>query len=254
MFPDTFTLLQNEGYLMQGCLKQSLARILAIENAQPDPYYAAFFDYTIGLERTLKLILLLDKWHTARQFLTNEDLRAKGHNLFKLHREVLPLFQQYGVPFHPPLDNINTEILKFLADFANGSRYYNLNALAGADPAHAINPIFRWQRLFYQVYQQDDPKAERITCKPDVPEDEMPDNDLWAHHCIMAAARKHICWRLVQLLIPLKSLLTEVSHEVHGDDQTIGGPGAGISVPFMEEFLDFVCDDKTIVDDPEEWP
>jgi hypothetical protein len=55
MFPDTFT-LQNEGFLMQGCLKASFSGLLAAPNAQPGPFYAAFFNYAIGLERRLKIL------------------------------------------------------------------------------------------------------------------------------------------------------------------------------------------------------
>jgi hypothetical protein len=32
MFPNEFTHLQNEGYLMRGCFKTSLSRILAVTN------------------------------------------------------------------------------------------------------------------------------------------------------------------------------------------------------------------------------
>jgi len=89
MFPETFTLLQNEGYLMQGCLKASLNGILAGTNAQPGPLYAAFFNYAIEMERLLKILLLLDRWHLERQFLTNDELKAKGHTLQNLHQDVL---------------------------------------------------------------------------------------------------------------------------------------------------------------------
>lgn len=64
----------------------------------------------------------------------------------------------------------------------------------------------------------------------------------------------HICWRLVQLLIPLQALLIAVREQVQKDDLTRGGEDADPSVPFMEEFLDFVCEDKTIVLEPEDWP
>jgi hypothetical protein len=38
------------------------------------------------------------------------------------------------------------------------------------------------------------------------------------------------------------------------DDLALGGEHAAPSVPFMEEFLDFVCEDKTIVLEPEDLP
>lgn len=64
---------------MQGCLKTSLNGILAGTNARPGPLFAAFFNYAIGVERLLKIQLLLDKWHRERQFLTNEELKPATH-------------------------------------------------------------------------------------------------------------------------------------------------------------------------------
>lgn len=250
MFPDTFTLLQSEGFLMQGCFKAALSGLLAAPNAQPGPFYAAFFNYATGLERLLKVILLLDKWHRERRFLTNEELKGKGHNVGKLYQEVRPLFQQYGVPWEPAYgpDKINSDLLAFLADFANGSRYYNLNALVDATTQDARNPIYRWQRLFYQTYKQDYPNAEPIKSNPDVPEDSMSMSELTGHHVIMAATRLHVCWRLVQLLVPLQELLIAIREQVHKDDHAQGGPDADPSVPYMEEFLDFLCRDKTALE------
>jgi hypothetical protein len=240
---------------MQGCLKASLSGILTGTNAQPGPLYAAFFNYAIGMERLLKILLLLDKWHRERKFLTNEELKAKGHKLQNLHQDVLPLFQQYAVTCETSYgpDEINSDLLSFLSDFANGSRYYNLNSLADSTAQDAKNPIYRWQSLFYQAYQQDHPNPEPIKSKPDVPEDSMSMSELTGHHIIIAAARPHLCWRMVQLLVPLKELLIVLREQVHKDDLAKGGPHADPSVPYMEEFLEFVCEDKTVLES-EDWP
>jgi hypothetical protein len=90
--PESFILFQNEGYLMQGCFKSSLSGLKGVTNAQPGPLYAAFFNYSIGMERLLKITLLLDKWQRERKFLTNDELRSKGHKIQNLHNDVLPLF------------------------------------------------------------------------------------------------------------------------------------------------------------------
>ncbi|MEI7939867.1 MAG: hypothetical protein WCK27_24545 [Verrucomicrobiota bacterium] len=255
MFPNTFILLQNEGFLMQGCLKASLAGILAGTNAQPGPLYAAFFNYAIGMERLLKILLLLDKWHCEHKFPTNDELRTKGHKLQHLHSDVLPLFQKYGVPWELSYgpDKINTDLLSFLSDFANGSRYYNLNALADGTAQAAKNPIYRWQRLFYETYKQDYPNPEPIKSKPDMPEDAMSMSQLTGHHIIIAATRPHLCWRMVQLLVPLKELLIALREQVHKDDLARAGSDADPSVPYMEEFLQFVCSHKEALNS-EAWP
>lgn len=260
MFPETFTLLQNEGFLMQGCFRSSLRRLLQASSAEPGPFYSAFFNYAIGLERLLKVLLMLDQWHDERKFPDNKQLKKYGgdfgHNLAILHQSVCPLFPKYKLEWkiNWELDAINKDFLVFLADFANGSRYFNLDQLAGFTNKHGENPIYRWQRLFYRTYQNDCPKAEKIVTKPDVPEDTMSTTELARHHVIIAAARPYICWRLIQLLIPLQALLIAIREQIHNDDLALDGPDADPSVPYMEQFLDFVCEDKTIIFESEDWP
>jgi hypothetical protein len=58
---------------------------------------------------------------------------------------------------------------------------------------------------------------------------------------------------MVQLLVPLKELLIVLREQVHKDDLAKGGPHADPSVPYMEEFLEFVCEDKTVLES-EDWP
>ena len=261
MFPETtFTLLQNEGYLMQGCFKSSLRELRQSSNAEPGQFYFTFFNYAIGLERLLKIILMLAQWRKERKFPTDDELKKhggnSGHNLVKLYESVRPLFPEYKVEWKTNwnLDAINKDLLDFLASFANGNRYFNLNQLTGSTKSHGENPMYSWQRLFYRVYEQDCPNVEKKARRPDVPEDAMSDSEIWSHHVIMAAASSHVCWRLVQLLIPLQVLLIAIREQIQNDDFKLNGADTEPSVPFMEEFLDFVCEDKAIILKAEDWP
>jgi hypothetical protein len=260
---DTYTLLQNEAFLIDGCFKASLSGILSRTNAKPGPLYAAFFHYAIGLERLLKVLLILDSWHDERKFPDNAKLKeyggSSGHDLVMLHEYINTLFSKYYVDrkSKSELDAINTELLKFLADFANGSRYYNLDSLAKGTAKAEKNPIYRWQRLFYQIYQQDHPNPEPIESMPDMPEDDMTRSQLTGHHIIFAVTCPHVCWRMVQLLDPLKKLLIVLQRHVWKDDLAKDGPNAGTSVPFMDDFLEFVCSDKEtfqVAIRSEDWP
>ena len=257
MFPETFTLLQSEGYLLQGCFKSSLSGLLAISSAQPGPIYTAFFNYATGLERLLKILLLLDKWHRERKFLTNGELKAKSHGVDNLYNDARALFPQYGLVWEATYgpDKINADLLLFIAGFANGNRYYNLDNLVGAPHKNAENPIYTWQRLFYRAYAQDHPKAEPIVTKPDVPEDTMSLSELSRHHVIIAATAPYMCCRLVHLLVPLQQLLIAISERVRQDDFKIGGEDTDASIPpEFEQFLDFVTADKSIILEGEDWP
>ncbi len=46
------------------------------------------------------------------------------------------------------------------------------------------------------------------------------------------------------ILVPLKELLTVLREKVHEADLAQGGPDDDLSVPYLEEFLEFVCSDK----------
>jgi hypothetical protein len=70
-------------------------------------------------------------------------------------------------------------------------------------------------------------------------------------HGKMRLVLPEICWRLVKILIPMQVLLITIRERVHKEDVQKGGDA---SVPFLEEFLDFVCEDKTVVLESEDWP
>jgi len=88
-----------------------------------------------------------------------------------------------------------------------------------------------------------------------VPEPElMSAVEFAGHHTKIAAVSPYICWRLVQLLVPMHELLIAVREQVQKDNHRIGGDDTEPSVPYMEEFLDFVCDDKRVILQSEDWP
>ena len=67
----------------------------------------------------------------------------------------------------------------------------------------------------------------------------------------MACALLQMRWRLVKLLVPLQSLLIAIREKIHAEDHQITDDA---SVPYMEEFLDFVCGDKNVILESEDWP
>src|SRR5205807_1919412 len=102
-------------------------------SAERGPFYVAFFNYATGLERLLKIIVLLDHLHQHGKFLNNSELKRHGHNVELLYERAKKLFGRYGVEWkvgYEP-DGINRSLLSFFSDFANGSRYFNLDTLAG---------------------------------------------------------------------------------------------------------------------------
>src|SRR5665213_1319396 len=254
----SFLLLQNEGFLMQNCLKSSLAALRKWRIEDKGAFYGAFFGFTIGLERLLKILLLLDSWCRNRRFLTDSELKDFCHNLEKLHESVGALFQQHRIVRGKKLesDKIDKMLLQFLSSFAQRNRYYNLYTLTRDG---AIDPLGEWQDLLRNIYDNDVPEDKHL---PEPDENYILADNVEGNPCvkltrtgstlqtqtehdhdqgIMAIALPEMCWRLVKILAPLQALLIEIQEKIREADHEGDGEA---SVPFMEEFLEFVCEDK----------
>jgi hypothetical protein len=260
MSREYFGVFQNEGHLMQGCFKAGLHRLCNAESGQPSDYYGGFFLYSIGLERLLKIIYLLDFWHDNQRFPTNEQLRAlagnTGHHIAKLHGTISKLFEKYAVTSDKiwDLDDLDHKILDFVSSFNNGSRYFNLDQLTGKELNEEENPIRKWQEVYYELYSIGHPTELIAISVGQKLEQEMTDRESWGHGAIMMWARPAMCWRLVRILIPLRDLLIAVRKVCHVKDIETT---EDTEIPWMEEFLDFVCEDKTLIferDEESNWP
>jgi hypothetical protein len=113
-------------------------------------YNRAFFGLSVGLERLLKLILLLNHGTThGGEFPSNSEFkRSFGHDLGKLFvasEAVRGRLQTSGVAFdwHLPDRRFADLFLGVLSEFATQSRYYNLDLLTGA-AAGSRDPVRAW--------------------------------------------------------------------------------------------------------------
>jgi hypothetical protein len=120
-------------------------------NYAQDAYYTqAFFALSIGLERTAKLILVID--HALKhngQFPKNVEVRSYKHNLQELLNQLDKIAEQRGLmkPKHQlPRSSIHDGILEVLSEFANNiTRYYNFDLITGHSNSKNIqDPIKAW--------------------------------------------------------------------------------------------------------------
>lgn len=254
---------------MQNCFKTSLTALRKWRSEDKGAFYGAFFGFTIGLERLLKVLILLDHWHQHRKFLTDAELKVYCHDVEKLYESVENLFQQYGVirKNHLEFDKTDRKLLMFLASFAKRSRYYNLNTLTGKEGA--TDPLGEWEDLLCEIYEKDVPEEKRL---PDLDENDILVDHVEGNACLKPTrtgsiiqtqtehdydqrkaglALPEMCWRLVKLLSPLQSLLISIHEKIREQDHGIDGEA---SVPHMEEFLEFVCEDKSVILESDDWP
>lgn len=138
-------LLSREAALSAQQLGIGLTSIRKYNFTSKGVFYSGMFSLTIGLERILKIILLLD-YHISNGSYPNDNkfLRRKGHNIQDLIKECNLIKNKFSVEKHEyPSSQITKEIITFLSDFATTSRYYNLDVIIG-DKKTINEPLARW--------------------------------------------------------------------------------------------------------------
>jgi len=149
--PPEFRPFMRESALARMSLAEGLANLRKAHHMDAGYYHQAFFGLSIGLERLLKLIVLIDHalTHDGALPATQEFKTAYGHDLTRLFAQAIVIRERlddegetlrWGVPDM----EITNRILAVLTEFARVTRYYNLDVLTGADPDAGRDPIAAW--------------------------------------------------------------------------------------------------------------
>lgn len=148
MWSPTQLALVREAGIAGNSLSAGLTALRKANYATPGMYSHAFFSLSIGLERTLKLIYILDHLLSNDSFPSNMDLKDVGHNIEKLVGRALSIKDKHQfITGETGLlaDSIEMDIVRFMSRFAKTSRYYNLNYVTGAASKEAqSDPIADW--------------------------------------------------------------------------------------------------------------
>lgn len=271
-FPDSFLLLQQEGYLIRTSVAQGLTLLRSANLGEKGHYYGGFFGLSIGLERLLKVIIILD--HMALNDLTppaRPTLKTYGHDLVELFSSARAI--QADKSPHPLAvvapGSIESDILTHLSDFGEAcGRYANLDGLALGRPQ--ADPLAAWKTIIERILDEDVPerKKERArrgafalaTVLSDSARVHAHDLDKqplslqqWfelpqLHELAASWAVVHV----FRMLCPLKELLEIVNLRL-----TLETHRRGLQepvAPFMHEFLDFVLPDEGVNLRKKRWP
>ena len=132
-------------------------------------YDLAFFSLSIGMERTSKLILIIDYLiKNDFNFPKNDIVKEYRHNLKKLLNEVNEICRNYNLNNRLPDTEIHKNIVEILTSFANNiTRYYNFDYLTGGHSK--INqrdyPIKEWFKLvmlpIWNEHQKEEAKKQK---------------------------------------------------------------------------------------------
>ena len=121
-----FKLLNRETALATGLIAGGLADLKKVPHGDAY-YYEAFYALSLGIERMLKLLLVVED--------TQANIRRHGHNLVKLYD---------AADIHFAEASIEQKLLVFLSAFASGSRYSILDALSNRSYETDNEPIKRF--------------------------------------------------------------------------------------------------------------
>jgi hypothetical protein len=124
-------------------IDQGLTALRKSNFSQKWLYYQAFFLLSIGIERLLKLIVIVKSLVENDKFPNNKELKDYGHNIDKMFFKLVEELRADDKFLES--ENLFIPILEFISKFASSSRYYNLDTLSGKqnlnDPLHIWHSI-----------------------------------------------------------------------------------------------------------------
>jgi len=270
-FPPEFLLLQQEGYVFRSCLCQGLTELRNANLNQKGLYYSAFFQLSIGLERLLKVIVIIDYVATHNlAFPTNDILKNKyRHDLARLVdtvRSIAVPRKEHPLSYLAP-DGTPSRIVRFLSDFAKFSRYYNLDLLTQGSTTS--DPLKEWNTILKSIIGFETrrlPSSSQAVSKAST--DFLEGNGLLLAHNLEQQAISWQRWfedgrtyelatsratlHVLRLLEALKDVLYDVTGAAQAEDHRLGHDTP--TVPFMEEFLSFVDADPKRALKKKRWP
>lgn len=266
-FSATYLLLHQEGCLISSSLTTGLTQLQVSNVHNKGAFYSSLFNISIGLERLLKACVIMD--HMLNNQLavpTKNALKTYGHSIHDLYETCgrIATTRNVQLDARAQLDGPTQEILQLMDDFAKTTRYYNLDSLSQAQPG--IDPLVHWDRLITAVLNTDvSPRrinaaiaeatyvSERIQGITDTIMQGMDQSALTTHQALsipslQRLAIPYIILRIIKMLTQLRTLISELSHQAYFL------PGSSPPFPQMQEFLEWVWDDKAYVLRKRRWP
>lgn len=262
-FNRVFSLLQQEGHLARNTLLHGFDLLLKsnMTDNKKGNFYSAFFQISIGLERTLKIIVIMNHMLTNNLTApTDEDLKRYSHKISSLYSHALSIYQKFNTSnkFVLDADSPEHKILNFFHSYAMNSRYYNLKALSNSTVER--DPIGQWWDICLELFQEETPyhiqkkietnifhNLDQIGYVGYVPEldfdnQAMTTFDQQYRIAVFEKSAPYAIWSIIKLLNPIYTTVYELSLEYMKTNMPneIRKP----SIPMMYEFFTFVLSDR----------
>jgi hypothetical protein len=275
VFSATWFLLEQEGLLAQACLCNGLTALRRANlGDKKGLFYSAFFELSIGFERMLKLVMILD--HMARNQLTSPDSKTVedyGHKLRVLFDSTKAICATRGVAvldaFQP--NSLSIAILGFLDDFAHpGGRYSNINKLTGHKHQTMADPLVKWGEITNRIFREQATPRERqraqlnglmanaafggaaVSLISDLNQQPMAVASLHVRASELDTAAKYAIYALVTLIAALREVIDSLCDSAWAANPP--GKSGVADLPDMKEFFQFAWADRQYVMRKRQWP
>lgn len=266
-FPPSFLLLQQEGYLIRSCLTTGLTELRSAHVHNKGAFYSALLNLSVGTERLLKAAVIIDHMLKHRLSVpTRRELKAYGHDLVQLHNSCVEISQAEArqVPALAAMEVTSREIFSLLNDFAQTTRYHNLDELSS--PNSSKDPLVHWNDILLAILRDDVSRKSKakivavgsaiasvISESTSTIMQGLDKQSLSTAHALVlpglhGQAAKHAVLYTVKFLCPLRDLLSDLSHKAYT---------LGLSIPpfpQMQEFFEWLWDDRSYVLRKKKWP
>jgi hypothetical protein len=268
MFTPTFHLLQQECTLLESCIYSGLSALSKAHTSDKGQYYVSFFNLSVGLERLMKLVLILDSLSKSNKLTTVKNF---SHDLEKLFAEAKKISSQHNFAHLSATlnDPIRASILKLLSDFALKTRYANLDRLNGvtiSDPLQELSAVLKLVlasevsvKFKNKIQQQASLMTQMMAGHSTVIMSDLNQNPMSLHEVLATpalnkAAGKYIVWHLLQIINDVRSLAIDISHKATGYQQSNSGSRAAVFIPAISDFLTVVGMPKAHALTKRRWP
>ncbi|WP_221887388.1 hypothetical protein [Xanthomonas cerealis] len=257
-FSKQFSLLLQEAHLAKNSILSGFDLLLKAEfDADKDGYfYSAFFHLSIGIERILKLAVVVD--HMIRNDLkapTKRQLRAYGHDIESL----LGICDALRATYRPLAKQekkleVDEEIMGFLSRFAVSTRYFNLDEISKSDVGSTSkSPLYEWWGVCGALYDKFTPwgvrERQALSLMYSMDRQGIANVYTWLldsnghpmtvfdqlNRRRIGKKSSHIAiWRIVEMLRPVHNLLEEMGRVAHKKEVE-----RGEKLPLIPHFEDF---------------
>lgn len=154
MLGESFNQFMVESYLSSTSIGGGLTAVRKCRAHDKGSFYSSFFQLSIGIERFFKIIFILN--HMIENNLEKPDFRTLkkfSHNIAELHKNC----SSYGACHLPNLEwELNWQqnlILEMLSEFADASRYYNLDKIVKGKK-EVKDPLAQWNEIINSCFRK----------------------------------------------------------------------------------------------------